>query len=75
MYFKFLKFADNMIYIKSDFNELYSHSVEIRCVSEDASKPVRTLSLRILRPTPTTRRRRRGRRRKMQKERRAFPCA
>ena len=47
------KFADNMIYIKSNFNELYSHSVEIRCVSEDASKPVRTLSLRILRPTPT----------------------
>ena len=47
------KFADNMIYVKSNFNELYSHSVEIRCVSEDASKPVRTLSLRILRPIPT----------------------
>ena len=44
------KFADNMLYIKSDFNELYSHSVEIRSVSEDASKPIRTLSIRILRP-------------------------
>ena len=47
------KFADNMLYIKDDFNELYSHSAEIRCVSEDASKPVRTLSIRILRPSPT----------------------
>ena len=43
------KFADNMLYIKSDFNELYSHSAEIRSVSEDASKPIRTLSIRILR--------------------------
>ena len=47
------KFADNMLYIKDDYNELYSHSAEIRCVSEDASKPVRTLSIRILRPSPT----------------------
>ena len=47
------KFADNMLYIKDNFNELYSHSAEIRCVSEDASKPVRTLSIRILRPSPT----------------------
>ena len=45
------KFADNMIYIKDNFNELYSHSAEIRCVSEDASKPVRTLSIRLLRPS------------------------
>jgi len=44
------KFADNMLYFKSDFNELYSHSAEIRSVSEDASKPIRTLSIRILRP-------------------------
>ena len=44
------KFADNMLYIKSDFNDLYSHSAEIRSVSEDASKPIRTLSIRILRP-------------------------
>jgi DNA-directed RNA polymerase II subunit RPB2 len=44
------KFADNMLYIKSDFNELYSDSAEIRSVSEDASKPIRTFSIRILRP-------------------------
>ena len=44
------KFADNMLYVKADFNELYSHSAEIRSVSEDASKPIRTLSIRILRP-------------------------
>jgi DNA-directed RNA polymerase II subunit RPB2 len=44
------KFADNMLYIKSDFNDLYSHSAEIRSVSEDASKPIRTLSIRITRP-------------------------
>jgi DNA-directed RNA polymerase II subunit RPB2 len=44
------KFADNMLYVKDDYNELYSHSAEIRSVSEDASKPVRTFSIRILRP-------------------------
>jgi DNA-directed RNA polymerase II subunit RPB2 len=45
------KFADNMLYIKDDYNELYSHSAEIRSVSEDASKPIRTFSIRILRPS------------------------
>ena len=44
------KFADNMLYVKADFNDLYSHSAEIRSVSEDASKPIRTLSIRIVRP-------------------------
>ena len=43
------KFADNMIYIKSDYNEIYSHTCEIRSVSEDSSKPIRTLSIRIMR--------------------------
>ncbi|AET73056.1 RNA polymerase II [Phaeocystis globosa virus 12T] len=46
------KFADNMFYIREDYNEIYSHSAEIRSVSEDASKPVRTLSVRIVRPSP-----------------------
>jgi DNA-directed RNA polymerase II subunit RPB2 len=45
------KFADNMIYIKDDVNDLYSHSAEIRSVSEDASKPVRTLAIKIVRPS------------------------
>ena len=45
------KFADNMIYIKDDVNDLYSHSAEIRSVSEDASKPIRTLAIKIVRPS------------------------
>jgi DNA-directed RNA polymerase II subunit RPB2 len=47
------KFADNMIYIKDDVNDLYSHSAEIRSVSEDASKPIRTLAIKIVRPSTT----------------------
>jgi DNA-directed RNA polymerase II subunit RPB2 len=45
------KFADNMLYIKDKVNDIYSHSAEIRSVSEDASKPIRTLSVRIVAPT------------------------
>ena len=47
------KFADNMIYIKDNVNEIYSHAANIRCVSEDASKPVRTVSVRIVSPSAT----------------------
>ena len=47
------KFADNTLYIKDKVNELYSHSAEIRSVSEDTSKPTRTLSVRIVAPQPT----------------------
>jgi DNA-directed RNA polymerase II subunit RPB2 len=32
---------------------LYSHSAEIRSVSEDASKPIRTLSIKIVAPSTT----------------------
>ena len=45
------KFADNLVYVKDNVNDLYSHSAEIRSVSEDASKPVRTMSIRIVRPS------------------------
>jgi DNA-directed RNA polymerase II subunit RPB2 len=45
------KFADNMLYIRDKVNDLYSHSAEIRTVSEDASKPARTLHVRIVSPT------------------------
>ena len=45
------KFADNMLYIKDNYNEIYSCSAEIRSVSEDSSKPVRTVSVRIVRPS------------------------
>ena len=42
-----------MLYIRDKVNELYSHSADIRCVSEDASKPIRTLSIRIVAPSAT----------------------
>lgn len=47
------KFADNMLYIREyeDKDELYSHSADIRTVSEDASKPERTMSVRIVAPS------------------------
>ena len=41
-----------MIYIRANNKEdTYSHSAEIRSISEDASKPVRTLSVKIVAPT------------------------
>jgi DNA-directed RNA polymerase II subunit RPB2 len=45
------KFADNMIYVKNKVDDTYSHSVDIRSVSEDASKPIRTLSIRMVSPS------------------------
>ena len=45
------KFADNMLYIRENYNDIYSHGADIRTVSEDASKPERTLSVRIVAPT------------------------
>jgi DNA-directed RNA polymerase II subunit RPB2 len=47
------KFADNMLYMREKGNNLYSHSAEIRSVSEDASKPVRTLSIKMVAPSTT----------------------
>uniref|UniRef100_A0A6C0B1F8 DNA-directed RNA polymerase n=1 Tax=viral metagenome TaxID=1070528 RepID=A0A6C0B1F8_9ZZZZ len=45
------KFADNMLYIRENKSDnLYSHSAEIRSVSEDASKPVRTSAVKIVAP-------------------------
>ena len=46
------KFADNMLYIKSNKDDdLYSYSAEVRSVSEDASKPIRTTAVKIVAPT------------------------
>ena len=45
------KFADNMLYVRDKVNDIYSHAADIRSVSEDASKPIRTLSVRIVAPT------------------------
>ena len=45
------KFANNMIYVrKFGKDELYSYSAEIRSVSEDASKPIRYTSIKIVAP-------------------------
>jgi DNA-directed RNA polymerase II subunit RPB2 len=46
------KFANNMIYIrKNSKDDIYSHSAEVRSVSEDASKPTRTTSVKMIAPT------------------------
>ena len=46
-------FSHNMMYIRDKVNDKYTHSCEIKSVSENSSKPIRTLSIRILAPTPT----------------------
>ena len=46
-------FANNMLYIRDKADDTYSHSAEIRSVSEDSSKPIRTLSIKITTPTPS----------------------
>jgi DNA-directed RNA polymerase II subunit RPB2 len=46
------KFADNMLYIRSyKDDDIYSYSAEIRSVSEDSSKPIRTTSVKIVAPS------------------------
>jgi DNA-directed RNA polymerase II subunit RPB2 len=47
------KFADNMLYIRAyGEDDIYSYSAEIRSVSEDSSKPIRTTSVKIVAPSP-----------------------
>ena len=46
-------FADNMLYVQTRSpDDKYSHSVEIRTVSEDTSKPERKLRVYMMAPTP-----------------------
>jgi len=48
------KFADNMLYIrKNKEDDIYSHSAEIRSVSEDTSKAIRTTAIKIISPSPS----------------------
>ena len=48
------KFADNMLYMKvNKDDDIYSHSAEIRSVSEDTSKAIRTPAVKIVAPSPT----------------------
>jgi len=45
------KFADNMLYLrKYGEDDVYSYSAEIRSVSEDTSKPIRTTAVKIVAP-------------------------
>ena len=45
------KFADNMLYIRDVNDEEVLYSAEIKSVSENVSKPIRTLSVKIMAPT------------------------
>jgi DNA-directed RNA polymerase II subunit RPB2 len=48
------KFADNLLYIRENKDDdLYSHSAEIRSVSEDTSKPIRTTAVKMIAPSPS----------------------
>jgi DNA-directed RNA polymerase II subunit RPB2 len=47
------KFGDNMLYIRESGDEKYLYSAEIRSVSENVSKPMRTLSVKIVAPSPS----------------------
>jgi DNA-directed RNA polymerase II subunit RPB2 len=47
------KFGDNMLYIRKSGDDKYLYSAEIRSVSENVSKPTRTLSVKIMAPTPS----------------------
>lgn len=47
------KFADNMLYVRKNVNEIYGAAADIRSASEDTSKPVRTLSVRKVLPSST----------------------
>ena len=48
------KFADNTLYIQDKVSDVYSYSAKIRSVSEDASKPVRTLAVRMVAEQPSS---------------------
>lgn len=45
------KFADNMLYIRDVNDEQFLYSAEIRSVSENVSKPIRTLSVKMVSPS------------------------
>ena len=44
------KFADNMLYIRKSEDDKYLYSAEIRSVSENLVKPIRTLSVKMMAP-------------------------
>jgi DNA-directed RNA polymerase II subunit RPB2 len=46
-------FGNNMIYVRENVSDIYSHSVEVRSVSEDSSKHIRTTAIYIVTSTPS----------------------
>jgi len=44
------KFANNMLYSRENYSDMYNYSVEIKSASEDASKPIRTTAVRMVTP-------------------------
>ena len=46
------RFADNMLYVRGAIADKFLASAEIRSVSDDASKAVRTARVRVVAPTP-----------------------
>tara|TARA_B100000424_G_scaffold36115_3_gene24406 strand:- start:3097 stop:7917 length:4821 start_codon:yes stop_codon:yes gene_type:complete len=47
------QFGHNMMYIRDKVSDKYTHSCDIKSVSENSSKPIRTLSIRIVAATPS----------------------
>ena len=47
------KFGNNMLYIRKDSSDHFLYSAEIRSVSENVSKPIRTLAVKIQAPNGT----------------------
>lgn len=45
------EFGDNMINVSKSTDEAYLYTADVKSVSENVSKPIRTLSVRILAPT------------------------
>jgi DNA-directed RNA polymerase II subunit RPB2 len=48
------KFADNMLYVRKMAGDKYEYAADVRSVSENASKPTRVVSVRIVTPTTTS---------------------
>ena len=48
------KFADNMLYVRKMSGDKYDYAADVRSVSDNAAKPVRVVSVRIVAETTTS---------------------